>query len=47
MPPGRPDALAKAVTEVLRHRDNYGAAGRERARRFGADGYARRVRELL
>ena len=47
VPPGDPEALAQAVVEVLDKRDQMGAAGRERARRWHADGYARRVAELL
>jgi len=45
--PGRPDELAAAVLEVLAHRDEMGAAARERARRFGADAYADRVEAIL
>ena len=47
VPPGDPEALADAVVEVLARRDEMGAAGRERARRWHADGYARRVAGLL
>jgi glycosyltransferase involved in cell wall biosynthesis len=45
--PGRPDQLAAAVLEVLRRRDEMGAAARRRARRFGADAYADRVEAIL
>jgi len=45
--PGDPAALADAVLEVLADRERMGAAGRERARRWHADGYARRMAELL
>jgi glycosyltransferase involved in cell wall biosynthesis len=45
--PGRPDELAAAVVEVLGRRGEMGAAARERAQRFGADAYARRVERLL
>jgi glycosyltransferase involved in cell wall biosynthesis len=46
-PPGDPEALAAAVTEALERREAWGAAGRERARRWHADAYAKRVLELL
>jgi glycosyltransferase involved in cell wall biosynthesis len=45
--PGDPDALAAAVLEVLRDRETMGAAGRECAKRWHADDYARRVAELI
>lgn len=45
--PGDPEGLAAAVLRVLEHRDAMGAAGRESARRFGADTYARRVEALI
>jgi glycosyltransferase involved in cell wall biosynthesis len=45
--PGRPEALAAAVLEVLDRRAQMGAAARERARRFGADAYADRVEAIL
>ena len=45
--PGDPDALARAVLEVLGHAAAMGAAGRERARRWHADAYAERVDGLL
>ncbi len=45
--PGDPDALAAAVLEVLARREEMGAAGRERARRWHVDAYAERVRELI
>ena len=45
--PGDPAALADAVLEVLARRDEMGAAGRERARRWHADAYAARVMELI
>jgi glycosyltransferase involved in cell wall biosynthesis len=45
--PGRPDALAAAVLEVLARRAEMGAAARERAQRFGADAYADRVEAIL
>jgi glycosyltransferase involved in cell wall biosynthesis len=47
VPPGDPEALAAAVLEVLGDREAMGAAGRERARRWHADGYARRVGRLI
>ena len=45
--PGRPAELAAAALEVLARRAEMGAAARERAQRFGADAYARRVERLL
>jgi glycosyltransferase involved in cell wall biosynthesis len=45
--PGDPQALAGAVLDVLARRDEMGAAGRERARRWHADAYARRIGELI
>jgi glycosyltransferase involved in cell wall biosynthesis len=45
--PGEPDALAKAVLEVLGRRETMGAAAREAAQRFGADAYADRVEALI
>ena len=45
--PGDPAALASAVTEVLARRDEMGAAGRERARRWHADAYADRLAQLI
>jgi glycosyltransferase involved in cell wall biosynthesis len=45
--PRNPEALAGAVLDVLARRDALGAAGRERARRWHADAYAERVRELI
>jgi glycosyltransferase involved in cell wall biosynthesis len=45
--PGRPDELAAAILDVLAHREAMGAAAKERARRWHADGYARRVAELI
>jgi glycosyltransferase involved in cell wall biosynthesis len=47
VPPGRPDALADGVLRVLERRDELGANARLSARRFDADGYARRVQELI
>ena len=47
VPPGRPDALAAAVTRVLARRDDLGAHAAASARRFDADDYARRVGALL
>lgn len=47
VPPGRPDALAQAVNEVLARREAMGAAARASARRFDADAYARRVEALI
>jgi starch synthase len=45
--PGRPDALAAAVLEVLGQRDAMSAAARQAGRRFGADAYADRVEALI
>lgn len=45
--PGDAPALAAAVLHVLDRRATMGAAGRERARRFGADAYADRVEALI
>jgi glycosyltransferase involved in cell wall biosynthesis len=45
--PDDPPALAAAVLRVLSAREPMGAAGRERARRFGADAYAERVEALI
>jgi len=45
--PGDPDALAEATLDVLARRDEMGAAGRERARRWHADAYADRVGALI
>lgn len=45
--PGEPVQLAQAVAHVLDHRASMSVAARERARRFGADAYARRIAELL
>ena len=45
--PGDPAALAAAVLEVLVRREEMGAAGRERARRWHADAYAQRIAELI
>jgi len=45
--PGQPEALARAVREVLERREEMGAAGRERARRWHADAYTDRVGALL
>jgi glycosyltransferase involved in cell wall biosynthesis len=45
--PGDPEALAEAVLDVLARRDEMGAAGRERARRWHVDVYAERVQELI
>ena len=45
--PGDPEALAGAVLEVLGRREEMGAAGRERARRWHADAYAERVAAIL
>jgi glycosyltransferase involved in cell wall biosynthesis len=45
--PGDPEALATAVIEVLRDREALGAAARERATRWHADGYARRIAKLI
>lgn len=47
VPPEDPAALAEAVIEVLGRRDELGAAGRERARRWHVDAYAARVMELI
>jgi len=45
--PGDPDALVEAVIEVLSRREEMGAAGRERAKRWHADAYAARIAELI
>jgi glycosyltransferase involved in cell wall biosynthesis len=45
--PGDPAALAAAVREVLGRREEMGAAGRERARRWHAGAYAERIAELI
>jgi glycosyltransferase involved in cell wall biosynthesis len=45
--PGDPDALARAVVEVLRRRAGMGTAARQAARRFAADAYADRVEALI
>jgi glycosyltransferase involved in cell wall biosynthesis len=45
--PRDPDALATAVLEVLERREEMGAAGRERAKRWHVDAYAERVRALI
>jgi glycosyltransferase involved in cell wall biosynthesis len=45
--PGDPAALAAAALEVLGRRQEMGAAGRERARRWHADAYADRVEQLI
>jgi glycosyltransferase involved in cell wall biosynthesis len=45
--PGDPAALADAVVEVLGRREEMGAAGRERARRWHSDVYADRVTGLI
>lgn len=45
--PGRPDQLAAAVDDVLRHRDEMGAAARDHARRFHVDRYVTTVEELI
>ena len=45
--PGDPAALAAAVLDVLANREAMGAAGRERATRWHADDYAKRVTGLL
>jgi len=45
--PGSPGALADAIARVLADRDAMGAAARDAARRFDADGYADRVETLL
>jgi glycosyltransferase involved in cell wall biosynthesis len=47
VPPDDPAALAEAVLGVLQRRDEMGAAGRERARRWDADAYAERVGALV
>jgi glycosyltransferase involved in cell wall biosynthesis len=47
VPPGDPGALAAAIREALAHRDDWGAAGRERAARWHVAAYARRVGELI
>jgi glycosyltransferase involved in cell wall biosynthesis len=45
--PGDPDALARAVLDVLRRRAGMATAARQAARRFGADAYADRVEALI
>jgi glycosyltransferase involved in cell wall biosynthesis len=45
--PGDPGALASAVLRVLGRRDEMGAAAAQRARRWDADAYARRVGDLV
>ena len=45
--PDDPPALAAAVLRVLADREAMGAAGRESAKRFGADVYAERVEALI
>lgn len=45
--PGDSAALAAAVVDVLRHRDQMGAAAREHARRFAAEDYVERVEGLI
>ena len=45
--PGDPEALAAAVVEVLGRREEMGAAGRDRARRWHTGVYAERVMELI
>jgi glycosyltransferase involved in cell wall biosynthesis len=45
--PGQPEALAKAVLDVLARRETMGTAARQAARRFGADAYADRVEALI
>jgi glycosyltransferase involved in cell wall biosynthesis len=47
VPPGRPDALAEAVLEVLAQGDRMGAAAREHARRFHVEDYVTRVEALI
>ncbi|MFL5844143.1 MAG: glycosyltransferase family 4 protein [Solirubrobacteraceae bacterium] len=47
VPPGRPDALARAVNEVLARRDELGPHAVARARSYDADSYARRVESLI
>jgi len=47
VPPGRPDALADGVVRALERRDELAAHARSGARRFDADGYARRVEALI
>jgi glycosyltransferase involved in cell wall biosynthesis len=45
--PGEPEALAKAVLDVLTRREAMGTAARAAAQRFGADAYADRVDALI
>lgn len=45
--PGDPGALAEGVLEALRRRTELSAGARGAARRFDADDYAERVRELI
>jgi glycosyltransferase involved in cell wall biosynthesis len=45
--PDDPEGLAAAVLRVLAERESMGVAGRESARRFGADAYAERVESLI
>ena len=45
--PGDPAALADGIARVLADREAMGAAGREAARRFDAEGYADRLDAIL
>jgi glycosyltransferase involved in cell wall biosynthesis len=45
--PGAPDRLAEAVIDVLAHREQMGAAARERAARFNLTDYVERVERLI
>jgi glycosyltransferase involved in cell wall biosynthesis len=45
--PGDSEELARAVLDVLRHRDQMGAAAREHARRFAVEDYVERVESLI
>jgi glycosyltransferase involved in cell wall biosynthesis len=47
VPPGRPDELAAAVDDVLRHREEMSAAARDHARRFHVEAYVSRVEDLI
>jgi starch synthase len=47
VPPGRPDALAAGILRALETREQLGTNARPSARRFDADGYARRVEALI
>ena len=47
VPPGRPDALAAGILRALDTREQLGTNARASARRFDADGYARRVEALI